>query len=87
MFFRVFVFLILVFLLYRLIKSMRQNKVARGNSFRVFSSSNSGEDLVEDPFCHTYIPMSQACKKEVSGTNYYFCSEQCYEKYILEKNS
>jgi YHS domain-containing protein len=86
MFFRVSVFLILVFLLYRLIKSIRQNKVARGDSSRIFSSSNSAEDLVEDPSCHTYIPISQTYKKEILGATYYFCSEQCYEKYILEKN-
>ncbi len=86
MFFRALIFLILVFLLYRLIKSIRQNKVSRGDSSQVFSSSTSGEDLVEDPSCHTYIPISQACRKEISGTNHYFCSEQCYEKYILEKN-
>jgi YHS domain-containing protein len=85
MFYRVLVFLILVFLLYRLIKSMRQNKLARGDSFQGGSSSSLGEDLVEDPACHTYIPISQACKKEISGITYYFCSEQCYGKYILEK--
>jgi YHS domain-containing protein len=86
MFFRVLIFLILVFLLYRLIKSIRQNKVARSDSSKVFSSSTSGEDLVEDPSCHTYIPISQAYKKEILGTTHCFCSEQCYEKYILEKN-
>jgi YHS domain-containing protein len=86
MFFRVLVFLILIVLLYRLLKSIRQNKVARGDSSQAFSSSTSGEDLVEDPSCHTYIPISQACKKEILGVTHYFCSEQCYEKYILEKN-
>ncbi|OGP91569.1 MAG: hypothetical protein A2031_07340 [Deltaproteobacteria bacterium RBG_19FT_COMBO_43_11] len=86
MFFRVLVFLILIFLLYRIIKSMRQDRLARGNSSGVVSSSLSGEDLVEDPACHTYIPISQAYRKEISGRTYYFCGKQCYEKYILEKN-
>ena len=86
MFFRVLVFLILIFLLYRIIKSMRQNKLARGNSSGVVSPSASGEDLVEDPACHTYIPISQAYRKEISGRTYNFCGKQCYEKYILEKN-
>ena len=86
MFFRVLVFLILIFLLYRIIKSMRQNKLARGNSSGVVSPSASGEDLVEDPACHTYIPISQAYRKEISGRTYYFCGKQCYEKYILENN-
>lgn len=87
MFFRVLVFLILIILLYRIIKSMRQNEIAKGGSSKIFSSSTSGEDLVEDPSCHTYIPMSQAYRKEISGRTYYFCSKQCYEKYILEKTT
>jgi YHS domain-containing protein len=86
MFFRVLVFLILIILLYRIIKSVWQDKLARGNSSQIVSSSASGEDLVEDPACHTYIPVSQAYIKEISGRNYYFCSRQCYEKYVLEKN-
>lgn len=86
MFFRVLVFLILIILLYRIIKSMRQNKMARGNSSQVVSSPASGEDLVEDPACHTYIPISQAYRKEISGRPYYFCGKQCYEKYMLEKD-
>jgi len=86
MFFRVLVFLILIFLLYRIIQSMRQNKLARGNSSGVVSPSASGEDLVEDPACHTYIPISQAYRKEISGRTYNFCGKQCYEKYILGKN-
>jgi len=86
MFFRVLVFLILVFLLYRIIKSIRQNKAPKSDSSGVFSSSASREDLVEDPSCHRYIPMSQAYEAEISGATNYFCSKQCYEKYILEKN-
>ena len=43
-------------------------------------------DLVEDPVCHTYVPLSQAVKKEISGNDYYFCSKQCSEKYESGKN-
>jgi YHS domain-containing protein len=86
MFFRVLVFLILIILLYRIIKSIRQNKLARGTSSQIFSSSPSGEDLVEDPVCHTYVPISQAYRQEISGRAYYFCGKPCYEKYLLEKN-
>jgi YHS domain-containing protein len=44
-----------------------------------------GEDLVEDPHCHTYVPVSQAYRKEIGGKSYYFCSKECYETYVSEK--
>ncbi|MEN6420929.1 MAG: YHS domain-containing protein [Smithella sp.] len=42
---------------------------------------------MEDPVCHTYVPVSQAYKKEISGKHYYFCSKQCSEKYTVDKNN
>ncbi|HPK53840.1 MAG TPA: hypothetical protein PK114_05220 [Smithellaceae bacterium] len=41
---------------------------------------------MEDPFCHTYIPVSQALKKEIAGKDFYFCSNDCCQKYLLGKN-
>ena len=43
-----------------------------------------GEDLVEDPYCHIYVPMSQAHKATIDGQDLYFCSETCFEKYTSE---
>jgi uncharacterized protein len=42
------------------------------------------EDLVEDTYCHTYVPMSQAYKASIEGQTIYFCSQNCFEKYIIE---
>jgi YHS domain-containing protein len=58
-------------------------KSVKKNSDQYQSSSSRGEDLVEDPFCHTYIPVSQAYKKEISGKAYCFCSKECCDSYIL----
>ncbi|HDQ04784.1 MAG TPA: YHS domain-containing protein [Deltaproteobacteria bacterium] len=85
MFLRVVVFIILILLLYRLIKSIRQNIISRQKASSFISERALGEDLVEDPACHTYIPVSQAYTGEISGRTYYFCSKKCYEKYILGK--
>jgi YHS domain-containing protein len=42
-----------------------------------------GVDLVEDPMCHTYIPLSNVYKKVVQedGEPVYFCSQKCFEQY------
>jgi uncharacterized protein len=40
-----------------------------------------GEDLVEDPNCHTYVPLSEAFRVDVDGKTLYFCSKECYRKF------
>jgi YHS domain-containing protein len=84
--FRFFVFIILIYLLYKVIKTVGKLKPAENENYQFKASSVGGEDLVEDPVCHTYVPLSQAFKKEISGNNYYFCSKQCSEKYESGKN-
>jgi YHS domain-containing protein len=44
------------------------------------------EDLVEDPCCHTYLPLSQAYKADIDGKTVYFCSETCYENFRKNKS-
>jgi YHS domain-containing protein len=41
----------------------------------------AGEELVEDPICHTYIPIGNACKMQIDGKTIYFCSVKCLEQY------
>ena len=84
--FRFFVFIILIYLLYKVIKTVGKLKPAENENYQFKASSVGGEDLVEDPVCHTYVPLSQAFKKEISGSDYYFCSKQCSEKYESGKN-
>jgi YHS domain-containing protein len=84
--FRFFIFIILIYVLYKIIKNVGQLKLAKNENCQFKSSPVWGEDLVEDPVCHTYVPLSQAFKKEISGNDYYFCSKLCSEKYVSGKN-
>jgi YHS domain-containing protein len=84
--FRFFIFITLIYLLYKVIKTVGELKQAKNENYQFKASSVGGEDLVEDPVCHTYVPLSQAFKKEISGNDYYFCSKQCSEKYESGKN-
>jgi len=45
----------------------------------------AGEDLVEDPLCHTYVPMSNAYRASIEGKTLYFCSRKCLETYTEEQ--
>ena len=43
------------------------------------------EELVQDPYCQTYIPKKSALKKRIAGRDCYFCNPECQRKY-LEKS-
>jgi YHS domain-containing protein len=44
------------------------------------------EELVQDPYCQTYIPKRTALKKKVAGGVYYFCGQECMERYSKKRN-
>ena len=78
---RFLIFFIVGYAIYRIIMSIRREKPFAGQNNNKTSVA-VGEELVEDPCCHTYIPISQAHRKEISGKEHYFCSKECCEKYI-----
>jgi len=73
--------------LYKIINEVRQLKSGKKENFQYKSASTDGEDLVEDPVCHIYVPLSQAYKKQISGRDYYFCSKKCSDEFTLDKNN
>lgn len=84
---RLFVFIILFYLLYKIINVFKQSRFIKNENYQFKSSSIGAEDLVKDPVCNKYIPRSQAYKREILGKDYYFCSKQCSDRFILEKNN
>ena len=75
----------LIYLVYRLIKYVLSSPAVHGGDLADYQSREvSSEDLVEDPQCHIYIPLSQAYKLILDGRDIYFCSEKCAEQYRLE---
>ncbi len=42
----------------------------------------AGEEMVQDPFCGTYVPRSLAIKEEIEGETLFFCSEKCRDAYL-----
>lgn len=84
---RLFAFIILGYLLYRAIQELHRLTTSRKSKDNQFKNKlPDGEDLVEDPVCRTYVPLSQAYKKRISGKEMYFCSKQCSDKYCKENN-
>lgn len=49
------------------------------------SVNSGGEDLVEDPFCHTFLPVSNAYKASFEGKTLYFCCRKCFKSYMKDR--
>jgi len=78
---RLVIGILVLYLLYKLFKGW---KAVRGPSAK--NVPVAGEDLVEDPLCHVYIPISSACRVSVKGKNLYFCSQKCLDEYREQGN-
>jgi YHS domain-containing protein len=80
MIFKLLLGIIVAYLLYRLIKAWNTVKGPSKANLPV-----RGEDLVEDPFCHTYVPVSYASRTVIDGKTVYFCSQKCLETYKKDR--
>ena len=67
---------VVIYLLYKLVAGWKAVAGPAKKNLPV-----AGEDLVEDPLCHTYVPISNACRALVDGKTLYFCSRKCLETY------
>jgi YHS domain-containing protein len=72
--------IIVIYLLYRMIRKNFPAVGGKPGSARIQTPAG-GEELVEDPLCHTYVPLSQALRTEIDGKTVYFCSQKCLEQY------
>ncbi|MBN2516054.1 MAG: hypothetical protein JXC33_08485 [Deltaproteobacteria bacterium] len=82
---RLIVAIVIVYLVYRLAKAIFLPSDERQEHFPGEPTPIDGEDMVQDPYCNTYIPLSDAYKASIDGKICYFCSQECFEKYKTEK--
>ena len=82
---KVVVILVVLYIVYRIVRMIGRAKVEKVKAYRVDDKPSAGEDLVQDPFCRTYVPKSQAYVREIEGRQQFFCSRECCEKYLSDK--
>jgi uncharacterized protein len=75
---RLIFFIVLVFIFYYLLHFLIKDMPFLRK--RV-NRADEPEELVQDPYCQTYIPKRSALKKKVAGEVHYFCGQECMEKY------
>ena len=78
-------FLILCYLLYRLIRGLLF--LSAKNRRDIVSSHKvpDEDEMMKDPYCELYIPKRDACPAKIRGEVLFFCSKECLEKYRRER--
>ncbi len=79
---RLLIAVIAIYLLYRIARGLFLKGSAANKSI---PKKREGEEMVEDPYCHVYIPISESYAATIDGQTRYFCSRECYEKFIKEQ--
>ena len=77
---RLLIFAFLAYVLYRVIKGV----LSSGR--RPVSRNERGaiDEMIQDPFCKTYIPLRDALRRTIDGKEYFFCSQECADKFEKE---
>ncbi len=80
--FRLLIFGILAYIFYRMVTGPRKPSVAEK---KAAGPDKIQDVLVEDPVCHTYVPQAQAIQLYHDHQTLYFCSQECCEKFLMDK--
>ena len=81
---RLFLLVLLLLLLYAILRYLIKDIFIHRKKL---TRELQPEELVQDPYCQTYIPTGTALRKRVGGRDYYFCSKECARKFLEEKKS
>lgn len=84
---KLFFTIIIIYVIYRVAKGMKRVPANREGSTGLNGDTHAiqGGDLVQDPYCLTYVPEGDAYKVSVGGNTLYFCSQACFKKYEMEQ--
>jgi len=81
---RIILYGLLFYIAYHLIRFFRVLGKARKSSPTARRSSGI---MVKDEICNTYLPKEDAIKEVYQGKEYYFCSNECRQKFLEQKRS
>ncbi len=74
---RIIILAVLGYLLYRILRGL----FTTGKKLKKSPNTGPIDEMVQDPFCQTYIPLRDAQKKIINGREYFFCSNECADNF------
>jgi YHS domain-containing protein len=81
---RLLILAVLLYIAWRLVRTLIREKIeteAEERRKKGVDDSKVEDVLVEDPVCHVLIPKHQAIRLRQNGKTYYFCSDECCDKF------
>lgn len=81
---RLLIFAGIAYFFYRKIKSWALENMSQDRKSFNKSEQAVNDIMIQDPYCKTYFPKREAVQLDINGTQLYFCSNQCREKFISE---
>ena len=86
MIFRFILFCILIFFLFRLLKSLFITRPSVDSRIFFRNEKNTVNEMVQDPQCGIYVAKKDAYANRVGKDVLYFCSEECCRKYLTNNS-
>lgn len=71
------IWVLIVYIGYRVIKSLLSSTAGQGK----VKSSDRGDETVQDPVCGIYVDREDAVVGVLEGKRLYFCSMDCLDKF------
>ncbi len=78
---RLLIYILIIVVLYSLLRFIIKSLTS---PVKKKDTKAEPEELVQDPYCQTYLPKGLALKRKVGGQVQYFCCERCLKNYIRE---
>ena len=82
--------LLAVFLAVRFLKKTILSRTGIGSTSRHGREKDAvpekeGEEMVLDPVCNSYVPLSSALSADDKGRTVYFCTSVCRDKFLSSR--
>jgi YHS domain-containing protein len=79
---RILFYALIAYLIYIAVKFYQSLKKPKKTSPKPNSKPGI---MVKDEVCNTYLPKEDAIKEVYKGKEYYFCSDECRQKFLESK--
>ena len=77
---RLLIFFVLAYLSFRLLRGL----IKTGRPPNTTKEGGMIDEMVQDPFCKTYVSKNSTHREFIGGRELFFCSKECAEKYKKE---
>ena len=76
-------FVIIGYILFRLLRGVF------GSNRELKRTRDGGviDEMVQDPYCETYIPKRESVKRVIGGEQHFFCSREHADKFEAERKT